>query len=116
MSQFSQTLYLARKTKPQATVASDGTFVLTLLAYNPIHSCARDPWRLIWCGPAAQSWWAQHAASLVPGVQLVAMVDLVRPYDAAGRCSGAEIHAAISSMDVNPLKTMSTPAKCAQTA
>lgn len=116
MTQFTQTLYLANKTKPQAKSAADGTFVLTLLAYNPVTSHAKDPWRLIWAGPGAQRWWAQNAASLAPGVQLVVAVDLVRPFDAAGRCSGAEIHAAISSMYVNPLKTMSKTAKCAQNA
>lgn len=116
MSLFNQTLYLAAKTKPQAVAALDGTFVLTLLAYNPVTSHSRDPWRLIWAGEAARTWWAQHSASLVPGVQVVAAIDQVRPFDAAGRYSGAEIHAAVSSMYVNPLKTMSPGARCAQPA
>ena len=116
MSPLHITLYLASKTKPTAKAASDGTFVLTLLAYNPVSSHSKDPWRLIWAGEAARHWWAQHAASLVPGVQIVAAIDLVRPFAAPGRSFGAEIHAAVSSMYVNPLKSMPKSAQCAQTA
>ena len=105
MSLFTQTLYLAKKTKPLAKVADDGTFVLTLLAYNPIKSHTKDPWRLLWAGQAAQDWWQHHAADLVPGVQLLAGVDLVRPFDAGGRQFGAEIHAAVSTIHISPRQT-----------
>lgn len=101
MSLFTQTLYLANKTKPLAKVADDGTFVLTLLAYNPIKTHCKDPWRLLWAGQAAQDWWQRHSADLVPGVQLLAGVDQVRPFDGSGRQSGAEIHAAVSQIEIN---------------
>lgn len=100
MSLFTQTLYLAAKTKPQARVADDGVFVLTLLTFAPISGRVRDAWRLIWAGAAAQAWWQQHGAGLVPGAELLVDVDLVRPFDAGGRASGAEIHAAISAIAV----------------
>lgn len=100
MSLFTQTLYLSAKTKPQARVADDGVFVLTLLTYAPIHGRIRDAWRLLWAGPQAQVWWQQHGADLVPGAELLVNVDLVRPFDASGRASGAEIHAAISAITV----------------
>jgi hypothetical protein len=100
MSLFTQTLYLSAKTKPQARVADDGVFVLTLLTYAPIHGRIRDAWRLLWAGPAAQAWWQQHGADLVPGAAVLVDVDLVRPFDASGRASGAEIHAAISAIVV----------------
>ena len=100
MSLFTQTLYLSAKTKPQARVADDGVFVLTLLTYAPIHGRIRDAWRLLWAGPAAQAWWSQNGADLQPGAALLVDVDLVRPFDASGRASGAEIHAAISAITV----------------
>jgi len=98
MSLFTKTLYMASKTKPLARVADDGVFVLTLLTYAPIHGRIRDPWRLMWAGADAQAWWRQHGADLVPGAELVAYVDQVRPFDASGRASGAEIRAAISAI------------------
>lgn len=100
MSLFSTTLYLSSKTKPQARVADDGVFVLNLLTYAPIHGRIRDAWRLLFAGPQAQAWWQAHGADLVPGAELLVDVDLVRPFDASGRASGAEIHAAISNIVV----------------
>ena len=100
MSLFTQTLYLSAKTRPQARVADDGIFMLQLLAYNPIRSGVRDAWRLLWAGADAQAWWQAHGADLVPGAELSVDVDLVRPFDARGRASGAEIHAAISNIVV----------------
>lgn len=102
MSLFTQTLYLAAKTKPLAKVADDGTFLLTLLAYNPIKTHTKDPWRLLWAGQAAFDFWRRNAAHLVPGVQLLVGVDLVRPFDGTGRQSGAEIHAAVSQIHITP--------------
>lgn len=100
MSLFVQTLYLSAKTKPLVRVADDGIFMLQLLAYNPIRAGVRDAWRVLWAGPAAQAWWQAHGADLVPGSELLVDVDLVRPFDARGRASGAEIHAAISALVV----------------
>jgi hypothetical protein len=39
---------------------------------------------------------------LVPGAELLADVDLVRPFDARGRASSAEIHAAVSAIYIYP--------------
>jgi len=104
-------LFLDSKARPVATVATDGTFVLTMLAYAPIYTDIKDAWLLIWTGQAAQAWWEQHAADLVPGVMLLAGVDLVRPFYSGG-LFGAEIHAAVSSIQINtkeaPLCTTST--------
>ncbi len=102
MSMPDPILYLAAKTKPVATVALDGTFVLTLLAYHPIKAHTKDAWRLLWAGPAAQEFWSRSGADLVPGVQIIPTVDLVRPFDAGGRQFGAEIHAAVSHIQINP--------------
>ena len=93
-------LYLADKTKPVARVADDGTFVLTLLTYAPIYADIKDAWRLIFAGQAAYDFWRRHANDLVPGVQLLIGVDLVRPFHIHARHSGAEIHAAVSSIDI----------------
>ena len=102
MSMPDPILYLANKTRPVAKVADDGTFVLTMLAYHPIRTHCKDAWRLLWAGQAAQEFWQHHAADLVPGVQIIPSVDLVRPFDAGGRQSGAEIHAAVSAIQVLP--------------
>jgi hypothetical protein len=102
MSLFTQTLYLSSKTRPLARVADDGVFVLSVLAYNPIRNGVRDAWRLLWAGTAAQAWWQEHGADLVPGAELLADVDLVRPFDARGRASSAEIHAAVSAIYIYP--------------
>ena len=100
MSPFTQTLYLALETKPQARVASDGLFVLTLLTYAPIHGRIRDAWRVLWAGTAAQAWWQQHGAGLVPGIGLLVDVNLVRPFGAHGRSGGAEIYAEAAAITI----------------
>lgn len=101
MSLFTMPLFLDDKSAPVAGVADDGTFVLTLLTYAPIYADIKDAWRLIFAGQAAHDFWQRHAADLVPGVQMLAGVDLVRPFDAPGRASGSEIHATVSSIEVN---------------
>jgi len=104
MSMPDPILYLANKTKPLAKVADDGTFVLTLLAYHPVRKHCKDAWRLLWAGQSAQEFWQNHSADLVPGVQIIPSVELVRPFDAAGRQCGAEIHAAVSAIKIIPIK------------
>jgi hypothetical protein len=99
MSLFTMPLFLDNKTAPVATLASDGTFVLTLLAYAPIYADIKDAWCLIFTGLAARDFWQRHANDLVPGVMLLAGVDLVRPFHAGH--SAAEIHAAVSSIEIN---------------
>jgi len=101
MSLFTMPLYLADKTKPVARVADDGTFVLTLLTYAPIYADIKDAWCLIFTGRAAYDFWHCHAADLVPGVQLLVGVDLVRPFHIHAGHSGAEIHAAVSNIEIN---------------
>ena len=103
MSMPDPILYLAAKTKPLARVAADGTFVLTLLAFRPVKAHCKHPWRLMWSGPAAQEFWSRCGAKLVPGVQLVpSIAEPVAPFDAGGRLGGAEIHAVVSAIQINP--------------
>lgn len=104
MSLFTMPLFLDDQSAPVAGVADDGTFVLTLLTYAPIYADIKDAWRLIFAGQAAHDFWQRHANDLVPGVQLLAGVDLVRPFHIHTRHSGAEIHAAVSAIQINPFQ------------
>lgn len=55
---------------PLATEASDGTFILSLLAHDHIGLGSSTCWRLTWCGDDARAFFAQHAKELQPGALL----------------------------------------------
>lgn len=55
---------------PLATTASDGTFILSLLAHDHIGVGSKTAWRLTWCGDDARAFFAQHAQALQPGALL----------------------------------------------
>jgi len=55
---------------PLATQASDGTFILSLLAHDHIGIGGKTPWRLTWCGTDARAFYAQHSEALQPGALL----------------------------------------------
>ena len=53
-------LLFLSKTRPLAGMASDGAFQLQLFALDRIGPHQVEPWRLLWCGPKAQLFHAQH--------------------------------------------------------
>jgi len=86
------TLFLSRKTKPQAMRAKDGEFALTLLAF-----------------------WTLRANELQPGVALTVELTRLRAFSATGKHSSAEINACVNSLQLRPTaanfqdKTTSSP-------
>lgn len=77
-------LLLLSKTKPLASVAADGTFALTLLAFDRIGAHQVEPWRVVWSGPAAQAFWRACAQWLVPGQPIRVEVDQLRAFSLCG--------------------------------
>lgn len=59
-------VYLSKQ-PPVAGVVASGQFQLQMLAMDTISSRAKEPWRLIWTGPEAQAFWAEHCNTLAPG-------------------------------------------------
>jgi len=90
-------LYLSRTT-PVAQVANDGKFVLTLLAYDRQGSHHVYPWRLVWAGREAQTFWDVHRAHLQPGTPLRVDLTQLRLVDGKGRNCGAETLACVNSL------------------
>lgn len=50
-----------------ATIATDGTFILTLLVHDAISIAMQTAWRLTWCGQEAADFYRAHAPALTPG-------------------------------------------------
>jgi len=94
--------YLAKKTKPKAMVARDGTFAIQLLVFShPAHRLT-VPWRVTYSGAAAQAWWETSAGTLQPGAVLALSLTRLVIIDGSGRNFGAEMHADVTSLQVLP--------------
>lgn len=91
------TLFLS-KTAPVGAVASDGKFVLQLLAYDRHGARQVEAWRLLWVGAAAQAFYAARRQYLVPGVPIDVAVRRLRVLSAGGRHAGPEIQALVESL------------------
>ena len=63
------TLFLSR-TPPQASTALCGAFQLQLLLLDRLGPHHTEPWRATWTGVAAQRFWQEHHAALLPGAAL----------------------------------------------
>ena len=90
---FEGQLYLAKKTRPTARNAADGTFCIQLLAYGRPAPNVVTPWRITWAGDAALGFWCQHGPDMLPGVAINVDLAHLTVIDGAGRHAGAEIHA-----------------------
>ena len=89
------------KTRPLAGMASDGAFQLQLFALDRIGPHQVEPWRLLWCGPKAQLFHAQHGeAGPGAGTALRVQCTNARAHQ-AGRV-GAEIVAHIVTCEIAP--------------
>lgn len=90
------------KTKPQATTARDGTFALTLLAFDRIGPHQVEPWRISYYGPDAQAFWkAESAALSTPGLPLQVCADRMRTFG-GGRYGASEVTATVRSISLAP--------------
>jgi hypothetical protein len=106
---YSNMLFLARKTRPQALTAKDGTFALQMLVYSSPSSNTKVPWRITWFGEAALHFWQTHGAALTPGAALEVELTRLALMDGVGRYAGAEMHAHVTTLKVLP-----KPRKCAE--
>lgn len=93
-----QTMFLARE-RPLASTTKTGEFALQLLVFDVIDNLRREPWRLLWTGPTAAKWWAQHQGQLKPGAPLNVHAHRIRAHQGA---RGAEIHAHLLNLDTAP--------------
>ena len=90
-------LFLSRL-KPHGQTAADGTFVLTLQAYDRQGARQVQPWRLIWAGLEAKTFWDVHKGHLLPGAVLEVTAHQLRQITTPGRECGPEIMAQVKSL------------------
>jgi hypothetical protein len=75
-------LFFMARTRPQASTAGNGAFVVQWLAYDRQAPHKTIPWRFVWSGAAARAWWAVHADRLAPGTPIEVTghtPDILRP-------------------------------------
>ena len=92
------TLTLSDQT-PLGRYASDGTFVLTLLAHDAISMSTKTTWRLTYAGPQAATFWRDHQDDLKPGARVHAQAHKVWAFDS--KQTGMELHAAVLEMTLS---------------
>ena len=102
--QATGTLYLS-KTRPLATVAKDGTFTLTLLAYDRMGAHQVEAWRISYFGPQAQAFWAECADQLKPGQPITTTVGHMRSFS-NGRFGTPETTGKVISIRLEPAQTV----------
>lgn len=95
----SGTLFLS-KTRPLATTAADGTFALTLLAFDRVWAHQVEPWRITYSGLDARRFWSAHEHDLLPGQPLSVELERVRVF-ATPRAP--ELQAQVHSIALAPL-------------
>ena len=100
MMQASGILFLSQ-TKPLVTTALDGTFALTLLAYDRMDAHQVEPWRITWSGADAQTWWQANAQQLKAGQPIYASLKRLRTFSTAGRA--CEVVASVVLMYLAPV-------------
>lgn len=91
------------KTAPLATVAADGTFVLTMLAFDRIGAHQVEPWRITYSGLDAQHWWKCHQADLIAGTPLYVELDRIRTFSTP---RGPEFQSSVVLILHEPLLSM----------
>jgi hypothetical protein len=95
----SGTLFMSQ-TRPLAHTAADGTFGLTLLAFDRIGVHQVEPWRITWSGPDALDFWQHSGERLKAGQPL--HVDLKRIRCFRSAASGPEFLASVILMYLAP--------------
>jgi hypothetical protein len=95
------TLFMSH-TKPLATRALDGTFALTLLAFDKIGPHQVEPWRITWSGPDAEAFWQDNAGQLVAGQPIHVSTNRLRTFTVAARNCGPEFVASAVKLHLAP--------------
>ena len=102
--QATGTLYMS-KTRPLATVAKDGTFTLTLLAFDRMGAHTTEAWRISYFGLPAKAFWDQHADQLRPGQPITVTAGHLRSFS-NGRFGTPETTAKIIEIRLEPAQTV----------
>lgn len=85
---------------PFGHYASDGTFVLTLLAHDRINLGTKTAWRLTYAGEQAATFWHTHKDALQPGATLHVVAG--RIWSFGDRHTGrTEVHATVIGMSLS---------------
>ena len=105
-------VFLAKKTAPLITRAADGTVTLTLAVVDDIGAPQREPWLLHYSGPAAERFWVDHRADLLPGQPLHYRGDRLRSF-LTGRHS--ENHSRVLSLPLAPRASAKQPQPTTET-
>lgn len=92
-------LLFLSKTRPLAGTASNGAFQLQLFALDRIGPHQAEPWRLLWCGPKAQLFHAQHGEA-GPGAGTALRVQCTNARAHQNGRVGAEIVAHIVTCEI----------------
>lgn len=90
------------KTAPLATQATDGVFLLTLLAFDRMAPHKVEPWRITWSGAEAKTFYTAHQASLKAGQPIATTVQCMRTFT-NGRFGKTEILAMATHIELAPL-------------
>lgn len=102
------------KTRPLAGMASNGAFQLQMFALDRIGRHQVEPWRLLWTGPDAQRFHAQHGeAGPGAGTALRVQCTHARAHQ-AGR-AGAEIVAHVATCEIALQRTPDVSEQLANT-
>ena len=64
-----------------------------------------EPWRATWTGVAAQRFWREHHAALLPGAALVVELERARIHTLACRPPRSEMHAFITHCALVPARS-----------
>jgi hypothetical protein len=97
------------KTKPLATTALDGTFALTLLAFDRIGTHQVEPWRITFFGQEAKAFWeAAQPALATPGQPLLVEANRMRTFG-GGRYGTAEVQATATRIALAPKASEKAP-------
>lgn len=89
------------KTGPLAIPAADGTFVLTLLAFDRIGTHQVEPWRITWGGEQAHRFYDENRSLLRAGQPIEVELECIRTFT-VGRYGAAESHAKACSIKLAP--------------
>lgn len=107
-----QGLLFLSHTKPLVTKASDGTFALTLLAFDRLGTHAVEPWRVTWAGVKAERFWQIFKEQLKPGQPLTVRCERLRNFTNGDRRGGGpEFVVQATSIELAP-----APCKRGETA
>lgn len=96
-------LLFMSQTAPLATTAADGTFALTVLAFDRMGAHQVEPWRITWSGSEAKDFWQQQGPSLKAGQPLQVTLERLRTFTTSHRNGGPEFVARAIDIELAPL-------------